>query len=246
MALCTDAAMVLFYDIAGDTADHDDWHTYEHLHERLSIPGFVRATRWVATAAAPRYLVIYEVDNVEVATSADYLARLNDPSAWTSSMMGRFRGMIRGFAGVVASSGFGLGAHAVAMRFTPRAGREQAMREHLAREALPAAASRRGMASIQLFEPAPLPPMTREQSIRGADLRLPWLLFATGYDRTDLSATVDSQVGPAALEALGAESGVELGSYFLHYTVTDREVARTSPHPPLRPDLRRASGVGRT
>src|SRR3546814_5593036 len=46
MALCSDAAMVLNYDIAGDTADHDDWHSYEHMHERLSVPGFVRATRW--------------------------------------------------------------------------------------------------------------------------------------------------------------------------------------------------------
>lgn len=69
MALCTDAAMVLYYDIAGDTADHDDWHTYEHFHERLSVPGFERATRWVARDASPRYMVIYEVTDVDIATS---------------------------------------------------------------------------------------------------------------------------------------------------------------------------------
>src|SRR3546814_90344 len=79
MALCSDAAMVLYYDIAGDTADHDDWHSYEHMHERLSVPGFVRATRWVATAGAPRYMVIYEVTGTDMATAPDYLARLKNP-----------------------------------------------------------------------------------------------------------------------------------------------------------------------
>src|SRR3546814_15058199 len=91
MALCSDAAMVLNYDIAGDTADHDDWHSYEHMHERLSVPGFVRATRWVATAGAPRYMVIYEVTGTDMAIAPAYLARPNNPTPWTSAMMPRFR-----------------------------------------------------------------------------------------------------------------------------------------------------------
>jgi hypothetical protein len=69
MALRSDAAMVLFYDIEGDSADHDDWHSNEHFHERLSVPGFIRATRWVSTGSAPRYMVTYEVSGVDVATS---------------------------------------------------------------------------------------------------------------------------------------------------------------------------------
>ncbi|MGF1623222.1 MAG: hypothetical protein ACFCUR_21780 [Rhodomicrobiaceae bacterium] len=92
--------MVLFYDIDGDdnaddNADHYDWHSYEHLHERLSVPGFLRATRWVATEGTPRYMVTYEVSGVDVATSPGYLDRLNDPTPWTSDMMPRFRGMTR-------------------------------------------------------------------------------------------------------------------------------------------------------
>ena len=83
MALCSDAAMVLFYDIEGDTADHDHWHSHEHLHERLSVPGFLRATRWIATGPGPRYLVTYEVSGTDVATSQGYLDRLNDPTPWT-------------------------------------------------------------------------------------------------------------------------------------------------------------------
>ena len=105
MALYTDAAMILFYDFAGPLADHDDWHTYEHMHERLPIPGFERGTRWIATAGGPAYMIIYEVAGVDVATSPAYLARLNAPTPWTQSVMPRFRGMVRGFCTVAASAG---------------------------------------------------------------------------------------------------------------------------------------------
>ena len=169
MALCSDAAMVLYYDIAGDTADHDDWHTYEHMHERLSIPGFVRASRWVAQAGSPRYLVVYEVTGTDMATAPAYLERLNHPTPWTSAMMGRFRGMVRGFCSVVAWAGFGFGQAAVSLRFTPVPGREAELKDWLAREVLPAMASRRGMAGVHLLQPAPPPPMTKEQALRGPD-----------------------------------------------------------------------------
>ena len=46
-------------------AEHDDWHTHEHLPERLSIPGFLRGTRWVALQGQPRYLVLYEVERLD-------------------------------------------------------------------------------------------------------------------------------------------------------------------------------------
>lgn len=225
MALCTNAAMVLFYDIAGDNADHDDWHTYEHMHERLSIPGFVRGTRWVATNGKPKYMAIYEVAALDVASSPAYLERLNNPTPWTSSMMTRFRGMVRGFCSVAASSGVGLGNAARAVRFTPKTAAPD-FRDRLAREVLPAVAARRGMASTHLFEPAPPPPMTKEQSIRGADTPMPWLLLATAYD-----AEVLTHLEPAILERYGAAQ-METGSYALHYTLTAQEATRTAPNPP--------------
>ena len=49
MALLGKAAMVLSFDVAAAAIDeHDDWHTHEHFPERLSIPGFLRGTRWIA------------------------------------------------------------------------------------------------------------------------------------------------------------------------------------------------------
>lgn len=46
MPLLGSAAMLLSFDIV--PPEHDDWHTHEPLPERLSIPGFLRGTRWVA------------------------------------------------------------------------------------------------------------------------------------------------------------------------------------------------------
>jgi hypothetical protein len=245
MALYSDTAMVLYYDITGDNADHDDWHTYEHIHERLSIPGFLRAVRWVAIAGEPKYLVIYEVVGTEVATSSAYLARLNDPTPWTTSMMSRFRDMIRGFCTVVASSGFGLGNAAVSVRFTPVSGEEANLADRLSREVLPAMSSRKGMTGVHLLQPVPPPPMTKEQSIRGPDRPMTWLLLATAYDSEALGRATAEHLEPAALQRCGASSLITIGKYTLHYTVTAQEVSHTAPNPKLPPDARNADDVRR-
>ena len=88
MALLGKAAMLLSFDVASDAIDeHDDWHTHEHLPERLSIPGFLRGTRWIAQQGRPRYFVMYEVKELATLASAAYLERLNNPTPWTAKMM---------------------------------------------------------------------------------------------------------------------------------------------------------------
>ena len=227
MALTSDAAMVLFYDFEGDPAGHDTWHSREHLHERLSVPGFLRASRWVSTGAGPRCLVIYEVDDVAVATSPAYLERLEHPTPWTAAVMPRFRGMTRGFGHVVAASGHGLGAAALAVRFEPEPGAGERLSGWIAQHVLPAVSAVPGIMSTCLFRPAPPPPMTREQSLRGPDTPMPWLLLATAYDP---AATAGSTgIDPAAFVHNGAAAPPEIGRYALHCVATTEEVARTTP-----------------
>lgn len=228
MALCSDAAMVLFYDIEGDTADHDDWHSYEHFQERLSVAGFLRATRWVATEGAPRYMVIYEVSGIEVATSQGYLDRLNNPTPWTSKMMPRFRGMTRGFCLIAESCGFGLGSGAVALQFVPGEGAEERLSGWVAEDVLPAMASRKGVVGAHLLQPAPPPPMTREQSLRGRDKPMPWLVIATGYDAATLKRAAAKYLDPEAFRDNGAAETITLRTYAIDLTATAGEVARTA------------------
>ncbi|MEE3099206.1 MAG: hypothetical protein VX463_05485, partial [Pseudomonadota bacterium] len=222
------AAMVLFYDIAGDMADHDDWHSVEHFHERLSVPGFLRATRWRAEDDGPANLVIYEVAGLEVATSAPYLARLNAPTAWTRAMMPRFRGMVRGFASVAAQAGFGDGARAASLRFRPAAGdgegAEAALVAWIADTLLPEVAAPRGMAGARLWRPALPPPMTAEQALRGPDAALDWLLMVTAWDGAALDRALAGPLAPARLSKQGAEA-IRIGRHALHLTATARDAA---------------------
>jgi hypothetical protein len=202
------AAMLLFFDIAPEAiAEHDDWHTHEHLPERLSIPGFVRGTRWVALREGqPRYFVIYEVADVGVLTSAAYLERLNNPTPWTQKMMPHYRGMARGFCTVAGRAGLGLGNAALVARFTP-AGDLAWMRECLAE-----LSSQPGLGGCYLFESAAATPMTEEQSIRGKDAGVDRVLVVTGYDAEAVARVEQAELGN--LE--GARFGLYRTDYALH------------------------------
>jgi hypothetical protein len=237
MALMSDAVMVLYCDVSTDPAGHDDWHTYEHLHERLSIPGFLRGTRWTRTSGSPRYMIVYEVADVDVASSPGYLARLNNPTAWTAATMKQLRGMSRGFCKVVASAGYGLGRTAFSMRF--RQATEPA-RDWLGGE-LRGIASSRGVASAHLFEPAAAPPMTKEQSIRGRDSEMTCVLFATAYDGEALSRACERHLASQALERHGI-APVDSAFFELSFTATAAEVTRTPAHRTLDATERGADG----
>lgn len=68
------------------------WYDTEHLPERLSIPGFLSARRWVALLppGEGRYLATYELESVAVLESPAYLARFRDgPTPWTRRVLGK-------------------------------------------------------------------------------------------------------------------------------------------------------------
>jgi hypothetical protein len=217
MPLLGKAAMLLCFDIVEDAiAAHDDWHTHEHLPERLSISGFLRGTRWVALQAQPRYLVLYEVRQLDVLTSAAYLDRLNHPTPWTSRTMPHYRGMTRGLCSVQASHGFGMGHVALLIRFS--------LGGRLQEDFLRSLPARPGVGSVHLLKGAVAAPMTNEQRIRGADAGVDWALLVTGYGQSEVSALAQGELSVAELEKHGA-TGVVAGLYRSDYTLTAQEIA---------------------
>lgn len=225
MPLLGKAAMLLCFDIVDNAIPaHDDWHTHEHLPERLSIPGFLRGTRWVALQAQPRYLVLYEVRQLDVLTSVAYLDRLNHPTPWTSRTMPHYRGMTRGLCSVHASHGFGMGHVALLIRFKPRPGAESSLGEWLQADFLRSLPARPGVGSVHLLEGAVAAPMTNEQRIRGTDAGVDWALLATGYGQGEVSALAQSELSAAELEKHGATDAVS-GLYRSDYTLTAQEIA---------------------
>jgi hypothetical protein len=228
MALLGKAAMLLSFDIVPEAiVEHDDWHTHEHFPERLSIPGFLRGTRWVAQQGQPRYFVTYEVARLDILASAAYLERLNNPTPWTAQMMVHYRGMTRGLCKLVGSFGAGMGQAALFMRFKPGPGKEAALREWLLEEALPALPSQTGLASAHLFEGGLAAPATNEQRIRGKDAAVDSALLVTGYSAEAVATLSQTGLGGPQLEQRGA-IGVRGGVYQMAYSLTERELSSSA------------------
>jgi hypothetical protein len=225
MPLLGRAAMLLGFDIAAEAIDdHDDWHTHEHLPERLAIPGFLRGTRWVALDGAPRYAVLYEVESLETLASPAYLERLNQPTPWTTRTMPHYRGMTRGLCTVAASVGAGQGPFGLLVRLGPAAAGEAELDAWLRREIVATLPRRPGLGSAHLLKAELAAPMTNEQRIRGADAGVAWALLVTGYRQDAVAALASAELGPARLEAHGA-AGSTAALYRADYTLVAGEPA---------------------
>lgn len=62
------------------------WYDTEHLPERLAIPGFRSARRWVRGGT---YLATYELDSPEVLRSKPYLERFRNQTPWSRRCLGK-------------------------------------------------------------------------------------------------------------------------------------------------------------
>lgn len=216
--------MLLTFDIVEEAIpEHDDWHTHEHLPERLSIPGFLRGTRWVAVRGAPRYLVLYEVERLETLASPAYLDRLNHPSRWTTKMMPHYRGMSRGLCSIVHSRGVGMGHFGLLIRFKPAPDAEASLAAWLGEQLMPTLPMRAGLGSVHLLRGALSPEMTSEQRIRGADAGVDWAFLATGYRPDSLEGLAQAELSGAELGRRGASVSTS-ALYQAAYTLTEREV----------------------
>ncbi len=219
------AAVAMWWNIApAHREEFEDWHSHEHLPERLSIPGFRRGSRWAAEAGEG-FFVLYELADYEVLTSPAYRARLDDPTPWSVQMMPRHRDMVRSQCRLAASQGLGLGGCMGTLRLSPAPGREAALLDGLS-AALAKLAGQPGLAGAHLLRtetPGAAP--TTEQRIRGgADAVADWILLLSGYEAAAVTQALEIRLGPDALAAAGAAPGQQRGLYRLRHALTGAEL----------------------
>ena len=168
------AAITMWCDVAPEVKpEFEDWHSHEHMPERLAIPGFLRGTRW-SDASGEKYFILYELDQLDTLTSAAYLERLNNPTPWSRKMMPHHRNMVRSLCAVRAGFGGGLPRALATIRFTARGDISAELQK---------VPSRKGLTSAHLLESQPMPSaQTTEQKIRGGDARADWVVLLGGYD----------------------------------------------------------------
>jgi hypothetical protein len=72
-----------------------DWYESEHIPVRLELPGFARAARFEATQGEPKYLAVYELDDMGVLDTPQYSRLKSEPSARTERMLANVDGFTR-------------------------------------------------------------------------------------------------------------------------------------------------------
>jgi hypothetical protein len=76
--------------------EFQDWYDSEHFPERRDCPGFLTATRFVCVDGWPRYLAMYDLEDVEVLRGEGYRRIAHAKySAWTHRIMAKVWGQYR-------------------------------------------------------------------------------------------------------------------------------------------------------
>jgi len=73
MATATGLLAVWMQIPAEGEADLNDWYTKEHLPERIAIPGFLSALRYVSLEGEPKYMALYDLETPSVLYSDGYI-----------------------------------------------------------------------------------------------------------------------------------------------------------------------------
>ena len=118
MALTGKAFLAIWHDIDPPSwTEYMEWHTREHMPERLSIPGFTIGKRLI-NHSVPRYRygTVYGGETVEVFRSPAYLERLNNPTDWSNKVQPTFRNFLRMACDRIASAGVGEGGAMATIR----------------------------------------------------------------------------------------------------------------------------------
>lgn len=173
-----------------------DWHSREHIPERVSIPGFTQGQRWFNADSCPQYLTIYHTTDTSVLTSAAYLDRLNNPTPWTRRSVAAFRNTARAAGRLVWQSSGSSGGFVLTARLEVEHQAAEALAQHWSAGNLNTLAQAPGVARVMvaLATPSASRLQTAERAVRSGDLREPALtVLVEGFDGVEaLRAAFDA------------------------------------------------------
>jgi len=121
MGLLGNAVLVNWGGILPDKeTNYNEWHSKEHMPERISLPGFLRGYRAVGidgTEINHKYFMMYEAEKKEIFVSKEYLERLNNPTKWTKEILSSYLSPSRTICSVISTKSIGLGGFILTIRF---------------------------------------------------------------------------------------------------------------------------------
>lgn len=225
MSLTGEGAICIWHDVPMPVrADYYEWHDREHMPERVGIPGFRRGRRYIAIEGAPEIYTLYETEAPQINAGADYLQRLNNPSAWTRRVAPQLTNNIRSLCRVLLSLGNGQGGLLATLRYDVAAGREEEQRRLLMHRVLPALADAPTIVGVHLCvaDLAASSIQTEEKKGRAQQALMPgWIVMVEGGgDVASLRTACDAALDDAVLTAAGASAPIARGLYQLQFSRT--------------------------
>ncbi|WP_051481593.1 hypothetical protein [Paraburkholderia nodosa] len=205
MALLGGAIIVAWLDVPSEhERDLLDWHSREHLPERLAIDGFCRGRRFGNLASASRIFILYELRDRAVLYDEAYLERLNHPTPWTRQSMQHFHNSTRAAMRIDASIGRGIGAYLLTARFDTA--HDDALRVWLCEDLVPVLALRPGITAVHLATKdavaSDIDTVERRHSGTASEPAA-IVLLVEAYSADVLSKIGAVELGEARLQALG-------------------------------------------
>ncbi|MEE2803813.1 MAG: hypothetical protein VYB37_05130 [Pseudomonadota bacterium] len=231
MSLLGTAAMVFWHDVDSSDDDYKDWHSNEHMTERVSVPGFLRGRRARAVMGHPQYFIMYEVDAIGVLTSKAYLDRLNDPSPWTRKVLARYRDSNRTLCRLEQSWGLGTGTLLTTCRMVPAEDRADQLRDWVENIFLENCVSKGSIVGAHFLtvDEVASHAETKEKKLRDRpDEVASWVLIVEGYDEDSMRSIVDRALQPEQLEVTGAASSYT-AIYQLEHIASDADIRCARP-----------------
>ena len=195
MPLAGKAMLLTSMDIdPSDEADFNRWYDREHLEERVAIPGFLEARRYIAHQGRPKYLSLYSTESFEVLDSPAYRTALANQTDRSKANIARFKNMIRAVARITVSRGQGRGAALGIVRLRPVADGRGKLRTAL-RDALDPG-KLDGVISMHLIEsdPALSRPLTDDPSVPNPGAG-DWFVLVDGTGVNAVSAAFADRLG---------------------------------------------------
>ena len=201
--------------------EFNQWYDREHLAERVAIPGFVEARRYVAVDAAPKYLGLYSTKNFDVLDSDAYRTALANQTAWSKANIGRFRNMLRSVARITASRGQGRGTALGLVRIRPPESGADNFREDI--KALLDPGMLDGIISMHLLESDPRlsKPLTDDPAAPNPAAR-DWYVMIDGTDVAALAGVMRGRFD-AAVASSGATL-ISAGTYRLMWDLAKSDL----------------------
>jgi hypothetical protein len=203
---------------AGAEAEYEAWYQGEHLRERVAVPGFMYARRFVTIGdSSPRYFTYYETETPDVLRSPAYLERGANPTPMTRHIMsGIFQNMTRTVCRRAQRVGEMEGAYALVARATGAAAAAQLQ------AALPQAITLRHRVRAELWLTAEAPGQVAsvEEKMRGADKKIDACLLIEFTD-----AAHAAEAASALPPALRGSTDIAIGTYRLMCSLRQSDLA---------------------